>query len=78
MSTYTEITSASGGAFEALIETEHDGSLSILTPYRPGYGSAHLAYAYTHFGSTVSKEIETKYQRSNGAIRVLTCWRLAA
>ncbi len=73
----TEIESFSGGTFEALIDIEHDGTLSILTAYRPGYGSAHIGYAHHHFGRPAAKELERRYICSNGAERVLTCWQAA-
>lgn len=68
------IESFAGDAFPALVEVEPDGTLSILTEDRTGYGSAHIAYAHDHFGGPALRELEHRYISEAGAHRVLTCW----
>lgn len=69
------LASFSGGSFSALIEIEHDGTLSIVTEDRAGYGSAHIGYAHEHFGGPALRELEHRYTTQTGALRVLTCWK---
>jgi len=70
---FDEIESFGGIMFETLIEIEPDGTISIYTPYRPGYGSAHIKCVYEQVGPS-QKEIETSIG-SRTMLFVLSVWQ---
>ncbi|MGW1740006.1 hypothetical protein ACWCPQ_14470 [Nocardia sp. NPDC001965] len=63
-----------GEALEAIAIVEDDGSLTIVTDDNPGFWSAHVTGAYSHFQRTSDMGIEHHYTDSMGRKRVMTSW----
>lgn len=69
-----EIDSVSGDTFETLIEIEPDGTVTVATPYRSGYGSVHIRAVHDYTGRPCTRVMQEKYRTLRGAVRVMSIW----